>query len=224
LQGPSSLGFTLERDDRIERLNSRLNQNTPISVGLVVTHDPLYYEKLKRSWYGGKPNDFVVVVHAYPDSRIGTINVLTWKNYTLVQHVVQALLKSQSAQKNDLIPRLEEALLKGPTFRPLRLDTLDYLAVHIPDADMAFILSFQVILCLYLLLLLSLDPSSKNSRANWHDIFETWNRHGKPSSLRYYLHPLSSTGVFIFYNMIPLLLFHLWEKVFIPFRTLPGLY
>jgi len=224
LQGPSSIWIDDATNDRIERLNSKLNQTMSISVGLIVTNDPLYYEKLRRSWYGGKPNDFVVVVHAYPDYRIANINVLTWQNYQLVQHVVQALRQAPSAHTDDIIPRLEQALLSGPRFTPFRLDNLSYLAIHIPDADMAFMLSYQIILCLYLLLMLSLDPSSKNTRTNWDDIFETWRRGGTPSSWRYYLHPFSSTGVFVFYSMIPLFLFHLWEGVFTPFRTLPGLY
>jgi hypothetical protein len=217
--------FTRALADQIERLNSRLNETTSISVGLTVTTDPLYFEKLRRAWYGGKPNDFAVVVQKTPfDNTITQVNVLTWQNFGLVQHVIRALRMAPSSDPQELLPRLEQAFATGPRFVPLDITKLSYLAIQLPDADIAFIVSYQVLLCLYLLLVLSLDPSTKNQRANWADIMATWDKHGKPSSWRYYLHPLSATGVCFFYSVIPILIFGIWEAFFEPFRTLPGLY
>ncbi len=217
--------FTRALADRLERLNTRLNETTSISVGLIVTTDPLYFEKLRRAWHGGKPNDFAVVVQKTPfDNTIAQVNVVTWQNFGLVQHVIRALRMAPSSDLQELLPRLEQAFATGPQFVPLDINKLSYLAIQLPDSDMAFIVSYQVLLCLYLLLVLSLDPSTKNQRANWGDIMATWEKDGKPSSWRYYLHPLSATGVCFFYSVIPLIMFGVWEAFFEPFRTLPGLY
>jgi hypothetical protein len=207
--------YSVEQVLRLEKLNAALSTRSNISLGLVITPDPQYFENLKRAWHRGKANDFTVVVTTSADGNaIRNTDVLAWDNYNLQANVTQALAGVEKPDVDTILQQLETTMMQGPVFVPRDFEKLRFLSVKIPTTDYLFILSYQVILVLYLMMLLDGDPSTKTQKANIADILETWSKSGHPSSPAYYLHPFSASGLFILYTLIPFMGFWAWQGIF----------
>lgn len=201
--------------EKIEKLNASLSSMTNISVGLIVTTDSMRFEELKRSWKRGKANDFIVVVYTPDGKSIKNVNVMAWGNYNLIENIRQKVASLPTAEDTEtMVKTIGDTIRNGPIFVPRNFDNLKFLQVKIPESDYMFVLSYQVILVLYLLALLNMDPNTKDEKANWNDVFETWQKHGNPSSGSYYLHPFSSTGLIFYYTTVPFFFFKFWEILF----------
>ncbi len=94
---------------QLESLNAALDRQH-ISVGIIVTSDPLYFEKLKRAWLQGKRNDFVVVIDSKNNRDINNVNILTWDNYALKEAVRSQIIALKTLNLHKVIAVIGKVL------------------------------------------------------------------------------------------------------------------
>jgi len=87
------------QENSLEEINAKLASRN-ISVGLIITPDNLYFEKLRHAWHQGKSNDFVVVVYSPDGKSIANTNILAWNNYALKENMISAISVLPSAESN----------------------------------------------------------------------------------------------------------------------------
>lgn len=191
---------TENQSARLEQINSELQNN--ISIGLIVTEDNLYFEKLRRAWHQGKANDFVVVVNS-PDGRtLRNVNVLGWDNYRLKENVSKAIMALPYADIDMMLSAIYENL-KDEKFIAADFSKYNFANVKIPSEYYKKILIFQAIFFAYMLTLLHYNPNTKDYKLGLLEIKALWHSEFSPPSLRWRLHPLAPTGLFL-YIFVPL--------------------
>jgi hypothetical protein len=185
------------QEEKLEKLNSDLSQSG-ISVGIVLTPDPLYFEKLKRAWHQGKSNDFVVVVTSVDGKKIDNVNVLGWNNYTLKENVSEAVMGLPSVDFNSILDAVGKTLRQGPDFVRTDFSHYKFLAVKIPANYYWRILIFQAVFFVYMLTLLRLNPNTKDKKLTWEQVGKMWEKHFTPPNANWNLHPFAPVGLFLY--------------------------
>jgi hypothetical protein len=198
---------------RLAEINAEFS-GKGISVGLIVTKDELYFEKLKRAWHLGKCNDFVIVVATDEAGKlIRNVNILAWDNYSLREEVATAVMSVGAPDPMKILDAARDALARGSSFVRRDFERYSFLQIKIPTSDWVFLLSYQLLFLGYMLWLVDKNPTTKDYRPTAADIAETWKKDGNPPP-GMELHPLSPTGVCFFYTSAPLLLFVVWQFIF----------
>ncbi len=187
-----------EDQRRLDQINAKLAK-TKISLGLVVTSDALFFEKIKRAWHHGKANDFIVVVDSPDGKSIRNVNVLCWNNYNLVTNVSQALAGLKEANINKILTILDDTLTAGPAFQKADFKNYNYVDVKIPEQYYVKLFLFYVAFFAYFLFLLSKNSNDKGFRLPWKDVAKMWSKKFRPPQKNWYLHPFTPTGIFLYF-------------------------
>jgi len=197
---------TAYQEKKLEDINIEFSPRN-ISVGLIVTPDNLYFEKLKRSWHQGKDNDFVVVVSTSDGASIHNVNVLGWGNDDLKENVAGAIMALPSADIDAILATIDKTLQQGEAFVPVEFSQYKFLDTKIPKQYYAWTFLFQTSFFIYILTLLYFNPNSKNKKLSWSNVRKMWGMRFSPPQANWYLHPLTPSGLFL-YVVVPWLA---WE-------------
>lgn len=192
----------VDEDDqrRLDRINAELAK-TKISLGLIVTSDALFFEKIKRAWHHGKANDFIVVVDSPDGKTIRNVNVLCWNNYNLVTNVTQALSGLNDASVDKILTILDDALKAGPVFQKADFKNYSYVNVQIPEKYYVKLFLFYIAFFAYILFLLSKNPNTKDFRLPWKDVAKMWDKKFRPPQKNWFLHPFTPIGIVLYFAL-----------------------
>lgn len=203
-------GVTPQLARALENLNRDLAAQG-ISVGILITSDPLYFEKIKRGWRQGKANDFLVVVTSADGVGISNVNVLGWSNYNLKENVAQAVMATQTAKPEAVFEAVSRSLRQGPEFKPANFDRYKFLSIKIPANYYWRILIFQFALMAYSLVLLRYNPNTKNHSLPWSDVARMWQKGFRPPERNWCLHPFTPSGLLLHLGVPAAAVFALWS-------------
>ncbi len=194
--------------EELEKINARAAAYK-VSIGLIVTEDNLYFEKLKHAWHQGKANDFVVVVYTPDGSAIGNVNVLAWNNEELKALVAQEVGSLNSADTDRILAKIEEAFYKGPKFKKASFAAYDYLDIKIPEKYYWRVILFQAVLYVYMLVLMRINPYTKDNKPTLETMGRVWLSYATRKKVENYddgwdFHPLMPLGLLVHFA-IPIL-------------------
>ncbi|MDX2082983.1 MAG: hypothetical protein SFV53_03235 [Rickettsiales bacterium] len=188
-------------EQKLEEVNSRLSAQN-ISLGLIITPDNLYFEKLKRSWHNGKANDFVIVVNSPNGETIRNVNIIGWNNYALKETVSQSIMALAKVDIEQILATVEDVLQKNQNFTPANFSQYHFLKVKIPHQYYWKIIIFQIVFFFYMMLLLKLNPNTKDYKLDLADVLRMWDKNFRPPHWNWFLHPLTPYGI-VLYILIP---------------------
>ncbi len=189
---------TVELSQKLEELNAKLSATSNISVGLIITDENLFYEKLKRSWHNGKANDFIIIVYSPNGEKIKNVNILGWNNYKLKENIANAIMALPSADIENILATAENTFLKGPLFTQTEFKKYNFLKIKIPSKEYWKLIVFQFLFFGYMISLLRRDPNTKTHRVKLSQILEMWNKKFRPPDLSRHYHPLAPRGIFLY--------------------------
>lgn len=145
----------------LEKINAKYSILN-IAIGIIVTQDNLFFEKLKRAWHLGKANDFIVVLYSEDGNHIKNINILGWNNYLLKEKVTEAIQANQSAKITMVLSAIDKALDQENDFKQANFSSYQFINVTIPKFIYYKILIYQAIYYFYMIFILRYY--SKNKR------------------------------------------------------------
>lgn len=186
--------ITKAQEEKLEQINAELQNK--ISVGLIVTTDNLYFEKLRHAWHQGKANDFVVVVNSPDGKTVRNVNVLGWDNYKLKEKVSTAIMAIHIADIDMMLTAINDNL-KGQAFIPADFSRYHFVNVKIPNEYYWKIFIFNTLFFSYMLWLLHLNPNTKDNKLKFSEVIKMWDKHFKPPHSNWYLHPFTPTGLLL---------------------------
>ncbi len=183
-------------EEKLEEINAELSPHN-ISTGLILTQDNLYFETLKHAWHQGKANDFVIVVYA-PGGQIRNVNVLGWNNYTLRENIAGAIMALPNPDMDLMLTAIQDTLRQGPDFTPMDFSRYHFLDVKIPEGYYWKIIIFQALFFAYMLMLLRLNPNTKDRKLAWSEVARMWEKHFHPPNPNWNLHPFAPCGLLLY--------------------------
>lgn len=134
----------------LSKLNARFRELN-VAIGIIITKDDLLFEKLKRAWYLGKQNDFILVIHSLDGQTIKDINVLGWHNFSLKEKVIEAVQAKHTANITQILSSINTVFSAERSFKQADFTNYDYLDINIPNSFYYKITIYQIILFLYAL-------------------------------------------------------------------------
>lgn len=149
----------------LEAINAEFS-SSQISLGLILSDDSLLYEKIRRAWGNGKPNDFIVVVQTTTNNEIANVNVVGWGNDELKETVSAAVMTLPSTNIPSILKQIEKSLSTRPKFVKANFSHYSYLDMHLPNNYFYALILFQVIFFSYVIFSFFLIDKMNNEKDN----------------------------------------------------------